>query len=51
MESRVIAALFLCPEGGEAVVSCERCIPAGGAGSDADVCGGIQGKVGKGYEL
>ena len=26
-ESRVAAALFLCPEGGEAVVSCERCIP------------------------
>lgn len=25
--------LFLCPgKGGEAVVSCERCIPAGGAG-------------------
>ena len=31
-ESRVAAALFLCPEGGEAVVSGERCIPAGGAG-------------------
>lgn len=27
LESRVTAALFLCPEGGEAVVSCERCIP------------------------
>ena len=36
---------------GEAVVSCERCFPAGGAGSDADVCGGIQGEVGEGYEL
>ena len=45
------AALFLCPEGGVAFVSGERGFPAGGAGSDADVCGGIQGKVGKGYEL
>ena len=33
----VINALFLCPEGGEAVVSCERCIPAGGAGEHTEM--------------
>ena len=33
--------LLLWPEGGVAFVSGERGFPAGGAGSDAYVCGGI----------
>ena len=36
-ESRVAAALFLCPEGGEAVVSGERGFPAGGAGEHTEM--------------